>query len=141
MRIMGIDYGSVRTGVALSDSLGMLAHPLEAFKISYMKDLVDAIAALSLKNGVEKIIIGLPKHMNGDESDNSRKVRELASELEKKLGIPILLYDERLTTSAAEKLLIETDMSRKKRKEKIDSMAASIILQGYLDSMPITGVE
>ncbi|OGV56827.1 MAG: Holliday junction DNA helicase RuvA [Lentisphaerae bacterium GWF2_44_16] len=141
MRILGIDYGTVRTGVAMSDPLGMLAHPLEAIKISYMKDLIDAIAALSMKNGVEKIIIGLPKHMNGDESDSSKKVRELASELEKKLNIPILLYDERLTTSAAEKLLIETDMSRKKRKEKIDSLAASIILQGYLDSMPITGVE
>jgi len=135
MRILGIDYGSVRTGVALSDQLGMMAHPLEPLKISSMKELLDAIAALALKNGVEKIVVGLPKHMNGDESDSSRKARELASELEKKLGIPVILYDERLTTSAAERLLIETDMSRKKRKEKIDSLAASLILQGYLDGI------
>lgn len=141
MRILGIDYGTVRTGVAMSDPLGMLAHPLEAFKISSMKELIEAIAAFSLKNGVEKIIIGLPRHMNGDESDSSRKVRELAAELEKKLNMPILLYDERLTTSAAEKLLIETDVSRKKRKEKIDSLAASIILQGYLDGMAMNAGE
>jgi putative Holliday junction resolvase len=98
-----------------------------------LKDAIREIGSKCKENEVEKIVVGLPRHMNGDESDSSRSARKLGSLLESELGLPVFFCDERLSTRAAEKALLEADLSRKKRKEKIDAVAASIILQNYLD--------
>ncbi len=134
MRVMGIDYGTVRTGIAVSDELGFIAQPLESFEYTSFRVLVEHIASECTKRSVGKIVIGLPKHMSGDEGDSAEKARGLGNALAEKLGIPVIYQDERLTSKAAERALLESDMSRKKRRGKIDSIAASIILQTYLDS-------
>ncbi|MFZ5595528.1 MAG: Holliday junction resolvase RuvX [Bacillota bacterium] len=135
MRIMGLDLGDRRIGVALSDPLGWTAGGVEvihrkgdsAAEIRRLKELID-------QNGVELIVLGLPKNMDGTIGDRGQKSIDYAGYLEKKLGVPVELWDERLSTVAAEKVLLEADMSRAGRKKKIDKVAAAIILQGYLDS-------
>ncbi|OGV34994.1 MAG: hypothetical protein A2020_10685 [Lentisphaerae bacterium GWF2_45_14] len=134
MRILGIDYGTVRAGLAISDELGFIAQPLESVTYTSFRVLVDYIASECVKRSVGKIIIGLPKHMSGNEGDSAVKARGLGNALSEKLGIPVIYQDERMTSKAAERALLESDMSRKKRREKIDSVAAAIILQSYLDS-------
>ncbi len=133
MRILGIDYGTVRTGLAISDTLGIIAQPSGLIKTSSLKELVNKISEKCKELAVKKIVIGLPRHMSGEESVSSIKARELGDKLKERLGIPVCYCDERLSTCAAERALLEADMSREKRKEKIDSVAASIILQNYLD--------
>lgn len=138
MRILGIDYGTVRVGLAISDPMGIIAHPLETVQVTSLKNTVEAIALIIEKNKIEKIVIGLPKHMSGDESDSSKKARELGTALQERTKLPLIYYDERMSTCAAERAMIEADVSRKKRKEKIDTVAASIILQAYLDTFSET---
>ena len=130
---MGIDYGTVRTGLAVSDELCFIAQPIESYTYTSFKVLVEHIVSECVKRSVGKIVIGLPKHMSGNEGDSAAKARGLGSALSEKLGIPVIYQDERMTSKAAERALLESDMSRKKRREKIDSVAASIILQSYLD--------
>lgn len=133
MRVLGIDYGTVRVGLAISDPMGIIAHPLETIQVTSLKKTVEAIAAVIEKNKVEKVVVGLPKHMSGDESESSKKARELGTALQERVKIPLAYYDERMSTCAAERAMIDADVSRKKRREKIDTVAASIILQSYLD--------
>ncbi len=139
MRVIGIDYGTARTGIAISDPTGTFAQPsgfIQCRDIS-IEELACQIEKKIKEVKAEKIVIGLPKHMSGDEGTHAAKVRELAALLEKKTGIKPNLLDERLTSVSAEKLLIEGDVSREKRKGKIDSVAACIILQNFLDSQNV----
>lgn len=136
MRVMGLDVGSKTVGVAISDALGWTAQGIETIKINEEKKVFgfDRIGTLINENEVTKIVVGLPKNMNGSIGFRGEASQFFASELEKRFGLPVILWDERLTTMAAERVLLEADVSRKKRKQVIDKMAASMILQGYLDS-------
>ncbi|AIE60841.1 Holliday junction resolvase RuvX [Bacillus methanolicus] len=137
MRIMGLDVGSKTIGIALSDELGWTAQGLETIKINEDENEFgfDEVGKIIKENDVGKIVVGLPKNMNGRIGPRGEASKYYASELEKRFGIPVILWDERLTTMAAERVLLEADVSRKKRKKVIDKMAASMILQGYLDSI------
>ncbi|MFO1443029.1 Holliday junction resolvase RuvX [Bacillus sp. Bva_UNVM-123] len=136
MRTMGLDVGSKTVGVAISDALGWTAQGLETIKINEEKQEFGftKIGQIIKDHEVNKIIVGLPKNMNGTVGPRGEASQFFASELERLFGLPVVLWDERLTTMAAERVLIEADVSRKKRKKVIDKMAAVMILQGYLDS-------
>ncbi|WP_181444609.1 Holliday junction resolvase RuvX [Bacillus sp. 03113] len=136
MRVMGLDVGSKTVGVAVSDALGWTAQGIETIKINEDENEFgfERIGILIKEHEVSKIVVGLPKNMNGSIGFRGEASQEYASKLEQLFGLPVVLWDERLTTMAAERLLLEADVSRKKRKKVIDKMAASIILQGYLDS-------
>lgn len=135
MKIIGLDVGSKTIGVAISDELGWTAQGLTTIKWSeYDRKSADAaLKKIIDENKVEKVVIGLPKHMNGTIGERGEASIAYAKHVEKVHQIPTALWDERLTTVAAERVLIEADMSRKKRKKVIDKMAAVMILQGYLD--------
>ncbi|MFJ7663066.1 Holliday junction resolvase RuvX [Lysinibacillus sp. NPDC097162] len=136
MRIMGLDVGSKTVGVAISDALGWTAQGIETVKIDEANSEfgIDRIAELVKEYTITEFVVGFPKNMNntvgprGEASENYKKL------LEDTFSLPVKLWDERLTTMAAERMLIEADVSRKKRKQVIDKMAAVMILQGYLDS-------
>lgn len=136
MRIMGLDVGSKTVGVALSDELGWTAQGLKTLKINEEKNEFgfDEIGQLIKEYQVSQVVIGFPKNMNGTVGPRGEASKRFANELEERFSVPTVLWDERLTTMAAEKVLIEADVSRKKRKLVIDKMAAMMILQGFLDS-------
>ncbi|MBA4538531.1 Holliday junction resolvase RuvX [Bacillus aquiflavi] len=136
MRTMGLDVGSKTVGVALSDELGWTAQGLETIQIDEEKNVfgIDKIGTIIKEYEVSKIVVGLPKNMNGTIGPRGEASQKFADLLEKTFGLPVILWDERLTTMAAERVLLEADMSRKKRKKVIDKMAAVMILQGFLDS-------
>ncbi|MBI2067807.1 MAG: Holliday junction resolvase RuvX [Deltaproteobacteria bacterium] len=133
MRILALDMGSKTIGVALSDPLGWTAQGLKTVlrrgKESDYKTIVDLVKEWE----VDEILIGLPINMNGTEGPQAEKVRAFASELGRHIEVPITFWDERLSTAGAERSLLEADLSRERRKEVIDKMAAAFILQGYLD--------
>ena len=136
MRTMGLDVGSKTVGVALSDAFGWTAQGLETIKINEEKQDYgfSKLGQIIKEHEVSKIVVGLPKNMNGTIGPRGEASQFFASELEKLFGLPVILWDERLTTMAAERVLLEADVSRQKRKKVIDKMAAVMILQGYLDS-------
>jgi len=135
-RIVGIDYGKVRIGLALSDPSQIIASPLKAViaKPSLKETATLLVQEISMYEPVEKIVLGLPLMMNGTESPSSKEVRELAKFLEGMTDKTIVLWDERLTTAQVERTLKEAKMRRKKRTQYIDAMAAAAILQNFLDS-------
>lgn len=134
-RIMGLDLGSRTLGIAVSDPLGMIARTVETFR--FADDDYDAACAravqLAKELGAVKFVLGLPKHMNGDVGIRGQISLDFKAKLEAACGLPVILQDERLTTAAAERILISADVSHKKRKAVIDQMAAVQILQSYLD--------
>lgn len=136
MRTMGLDVGSKTVGVALSDAFGWTAQGLETIKINEEKQDFGflQLGQIIKEHEVSKIVVGLPKNMNGTIGPRGEASQFFASELERLYGLPVILWDERLTTMAAERVLLEADVSRQKRKKVIDKMAAVMILQGYLDS-------
>ncbi|MFJ7727044.1 Holliday junction resolvase RuvX [Neobacillus sp. NPDC097160] len=136
MRAMGLDVGSKTVGVALSDELGWTAQGLKTLKINEEKQEFgfEEIGQLIKEYQVDTVVIGFPKNMNGTVGPRGEASKQFASEIEARFAVPTVLWDERLTTMAAERVLIEADVSRKKRKKVIDKMAAVMILQGYLDS-------
>lgn len=134
MRIMGLDLGDKTIGVAVSDSLGWTAQALETIKRKDIEADTERIRELIREWGVGKIVVGLPKNMNSTIGPQGEKAIEFAKALEEATGLEVVLWDERLSTVAAERMLIEGQVGRKKRKRVIDKVAASIILQGYLDS-------
>ncbi len=135
MRILGLDLGSVTCGVAVSDPLGMIARSVETIRFADEQndDAIKRIKEICDELNVDKIVLGLPKHMNGDIGIRANICLEFKQKLEEALGLEVIMVDERLTTMAANKLLIAQDVSRKKRKKVIDQMAAVQILQSYLD--------
>ncbi|WP_223591241.1 Holliday junction resolvase RuvX [Neobacillus bataviensis] len=136
MRVLGLDVGSKTVGIALSDELGWTAQGLKTLKINEERQAFgfEEIGQLIKEYQVDKVVIGLPKNMNGTIGPRGEASKQYAEEIEKQFSVPTILWDERLTTMAAERVLLEADVSRKKRKKVIDKMAAVMILQGYLDS-------
>lgn len=136
MRTMGLDVGSKTVGIALGDELGWTAQGLKTLKINEEKNEFgfDEIGEIIKEYQVNLVVIGFPKNMNGTIGPRGEASQQYASEIEKRFSLPTVLWDERLTTMAAERVLLEADVSRKKRKKVIDKMAAVMILQGYLDS-------
>ena len=130
-RILGLDVGEKRIGVAVSDALGITAQGLETIK---QKDALAEIKSLIKQFDVEKIIIGMPLNMNGSKGERARFTDDFLVLLKKETDIETLTVDERLTTAQGERILLEADLSRKKRKRSIDKIAAQLILQTYLDS-------
>ncbi|AGB41957.1 RNAse H-fold protein YqgF [Halobacteroides halobius DSM 5150] len=135
MRIMGLDVGDKRTGVAVSDPLGWTAQGKTIVEEESSQEKLDYIASLIDKYNVEKVVVGLPKNMNGTIGPRAQKVLSFVDKLKETIDLPVITWDERLSTKAAEKTLIDADLSRKKRKKVIDKMAAVVILQNYLDSL------
>jgi putative Holliday junction resolvase len=135
MRALGLDVGTKTIGVALSDELGWTAQGLSTLKREENEEEKDyeVIASLVKEHGVDTIVIGLPKNMNGTIGPSGERSQNFADALSNYISCNIKMWDERLTTVAAEKMLISADVSRKKRKQVIDKMAAVMILQGYLD--------
>ena len=133
MRILGIDYGSKRIGLSVCDELGFTAQGLTTITRKNKKKDMEEISSFVEKYNVEKIVIGFPVRLDGTEGIQCEKVNRFAGILEKMFSIPVIKWDESLSTKEAETILIEANMSRKKRKKVVDKLAATIILQGYLD--------
>ena len=130
-RSLGIDYGTKRVGLALSDTLGLTANPLAVVPRS---SIVDEVIRLVKEQDVGTIVVGLPTGLGGDEGISASEARDLADELAAATGVDVVLRDERYTTRIAETALLESGMKRRKRRESVDKVAAAIILQDYLDS-------
>src|SRR5690242_18031321 len=133
-RILALDYGTKRVGVALSDELGWTAQPLETFERRTIDRDLAHIAALVHEHAVAEVVLGFPLQLDGREGPAVEAMRNFAAHLERGLPVPLVLWDERMTTKAAEDLLIAADVSRKKRKGAVDRVAAAILLQSYLAS-------
>ncbi len=138
MRVLGLDPGSKRVGVAISDELGMTASGLTTLTATGFEKLLDAIHDICKQNDVEKIVVGLPRRMDGSLGPEARRAMDLVEALRDKLKLEVVTWDERFSTIAVEKVLIEADLSRKKRKKVRDKVAATYILQGYLDSISLS---
>jgi putative Holliday junction resolvase len=135
IRILGIDYGESRIGIAVSDGLGITAQPVSVIKKgkTFEEDIRNLSEIIKSYDGVNEIVVGLPKTMKGEVGKQAHKVLEFVEALKKGLNLAITVWDERLTTVEAEKTLISAGLSRKKRKKVIDMSAAACILQNYLD--------
>jgi|SRR3990170_5611905 len=133
MRIMGIDYGEKRFGIALSDPLGITAQGLPTIERTSIQEDIKKIINIIQEKEVEEIVLGLPKHLNNTLGDKAKEVLNFIDTLKKHINIPIKTFDERFSTVRANRAMLEGDLSRKKRKERVDMIAAQLILQGYLD--------
>ena len=137
MRIMGLDYGSKTVGVAVSDALGLTAQGIEIVRRkseNKLRQTLARIEEIAKEYGVEKIVLGFPKHMNNDIGERAEKSLEFKEMLERRTGLPVVMWDERLTTVEADRTMMETGIRRENRKEYVDMIAAVFILQGYLDA-------
>ncbi len=134
-RVLGVDIGTVRTGLALSDTDGILASVLCTIKAEGIRSVAAAIKEKAEQHSVRLIVLGHPINMNGTLGESSARVNKIAAELRHITDIPVVLFDERCTTMAAINILNLTDTRNKKRKAVIDNLSAEIILQNYLDSV------
>lgn len=134
-RMLGVDYGDVRTGLAVSDAMGMLATALETLKCGGMRRTAEAVVARAAREEAVRIVVGLPKNMDGSEGFRADTVKSFVEILKSLTTIPVVLVDERLTTMEAHRFLSMTDASGKKRKASVDMLSAQIILQDYLDRL------
>ena len=138
MRIMGLDYGSKTVGVAMSDPLGITAQAVETIwrkDENKLRKTCARIEELISEYEVERIVLGLPKHMNNDLGERAQKALAFGEMVKRRTGLEVVMWDERLTTVEAERTLIENNVRRENRKQYIDQSAAVFILQGYLDSI------
>ena len=138
MRIMGLDYGTKTVGVAISDALKITAQGIETIERkeeNKLRRTCARIEELIKEYDVEKIVLGFPKHMNNDIGERAEKALEFGEMLKRRTGLEVVMWDERLTTVAAERTLIESKVRRENRKQYIDKIVAVFILQGYLDSL------
>ena len=136
MRIMGLDFGSKTVGVAVSDPLLLTAQGVEIIRRkeeNKLRQTLARIEELIVEYEVEKIVLGLPKNMNASEGMRVELTEEFKEKLERRTGLPVVFWDERLTTVAADKAMMEVGIRRENRKDYVDMIAASLILQGYLD--------
>ena len=136
MRIMGLDFGSKTVGVALSDPLLITAQGLEIIRRKEENKLRQTLARIEqiiVENQVEEIVLGLPKNMNDTEGERVALTMEFKDKLERRTGLPVHMWDERLTTVAADKAMMEAGIRRENRKDYVDMIAATLILQGFLD--------
>ena len=132
MVILSVDYGDMRTGIAVCDKLQMLASPVDVITGDYEPKIIDAVFERAKKHSAEKIVVGLPKNMDGSEGARADKCRAFAEALQEKSGIETVLFDERLTTVSAHRVLSNNNVTGKKRKAVVDAVSAVIILEGYL---------
>ncbi len=133
-RILGVDFGDTRTGLAISDTLGMLAGGIGYVNSTYLPKTVELVAQKAKEHKVSKIVVGLPINMNGSYGPRAEHAKEFAKALEEATGLPVEMFDERCSTMAAHQILNLTDTRGKKRKAAVDTLSAQIILQNYLDS-------
>ncbi|HOI07734.1 MAG TPA: Holliday junction resolvase RuvX [Deltaproteobacteria bacterium] len=131
---MGIDYGTKRIGVAISDPSCTMAHPLDIIPVREDGSHMESLKKIARDYQVEKIVVGLPYNMEGDMGESAHKVMQWSQELGQALGLPVDLWDERLTTSEAHELLMHLKVKGPKRRQVVDKIAASIILKSYLDA-------
>lgn len=134
MKLLGIDYGQRRIGVAASDETGTLALPLEQVDAEPLARACERIAILARERGVERIVVGMPRNMDGSYGPAAESVRAFIAELKKAVSLEIVSWDERLSTAQAERAMVEADYSRKRRRAQRDALAAQLILQNYLDA-------
>ncbi|MDP5272807.1 Holliday junction resolvase RuvX [Chengkuizengella axinellae] len=134
MRKVGLDYGDKTIGVAVSDEMGWTAQGVEVIRRKSKKDDISRLREIVKEYEVTEVVLGLPKNMDGSIGDRGQLSIQFGELLKEKLALPVHLWDERLTTVSAERTLLEANMSRKKRKQVIDKMAAVFILQSYLDA-------
>ena len=138
MRIMGLDFGSKTVGVAVCDPLGITAQTVETITRASENKMRQTLARIEQLIGeyeIERIVLGYPKNMNNTVGERGEKAQEFKAALERRTGLEVILWDERLTTVAAERVLIESGVRRENRKKSVDQIAAAMILQGYLDSL------
>jgi putative Holliday junction resolvase len=135
MRILALDHGTKRIGVAVSDELKMLAHSVEFIPAEPFADFLVRLKELIEEKQVELVLVGMPRNMNGSYGPAALKVEEFVAALSRAITVPIKTWDERLTSAQANRFLIEGNVRREKRKERVDQMAAAILLQSYLDSL------
>ncbi|MBM4307700.1 MAG: Holliday junction resolvase RuvX [Deltaproteobacteria bacterium] len=135
MRIMGLDVGSKTIGVAVSDELGLTAQGLKIIRRKSMEDDMRELCSIISQYMIEKIVVGLPINMDGTLGRQAETVLEWINRFKDRTSLPVETWDERLSTVEASKTLLEADLSRKKRKQVIDKLAAVLILQGYLDQI------
>lgn len=138
MRILGLDLGSKTVGMAVSDYLGIIANPIGTLRIeeNNLEQALELVKGEVKKQGAEKIVLGLPKNMNGSIGFQAEYCLKFKEMLENEIKLPVIMIDERMTSTMANNIMLKADMSRNKRKQNVDKLAATIILQSYLDSMP-----
>ncbi|MBE6824805.1 MAG: Holliday junction resolvase RuvX [Ruminococcaceae bacterium] len=134
MVIISVDLGKARTGLAISDAMGFLASPLDMIEEKSPKNLLEKVAQVVQREKAGLVVVGLPKNMDGSEGESAQNAREFAQSLSEKTGVKTVMQDERGTTITAHGYLSQRDVKGKKRKAKVDTVAAAIILQNYLDS-------
>lgn len=144
MRVLGLDYGTKTVGVAVSDPLDITAQPLETIErksagklrqtLARIEAIIEEYGAAGQQEKIEKIVLGYPKNMNNTEGDRCEATVSFKNDLERRTGLEVVLWDERLTTVEAERILMDSGVRRENRKTYIDKMAAAVILQNYLDS-------
>ena len=135
MRILALDHGSKRIGIAVSDELKVIAQPLEFIAAEPFAEVLTRLSELVGDKQVELILVGMPRNMDGSYGPAALKVQDFVAALKGVLTVPIRTWDERLTSAQANRVLIQGNVRRDKRKEKVDKMAAAILLQSYLDSL------
>ena len=134
MRILGLDIGEATIGMAVSDPSGIIAQGLDSIRRTVLHEDIDVIVQTAERHNIAEIVVGLPIRLSGEIGIQAQKVMEFAEHLKKKTEVPVVFWDERFSTATATRSLIEADMSRKKRKKVVDKVAATVILQAYLDS-------
>jgi putative Holliday junction resolvase len=135
MRILALDHGTKRIGIAVSDELKIIAQPLEFVPAEPFAAFLKHFKELLAEKEVEMVLVGMPRNMNGSYGPAALKVEEFVAALRAAVAVPIKTWDERLTSAQANRFLIQGNVSREKRKEKVDKMAAAILLQSYLDGL------
>ena len=138
MRVLALDPGTKRIGVAISDELKLIAQPLEFVPAEPFAEFLARLKQLIQEKEVELILVGMPRNMDGTYGPAATRVQEFVSELKKAIPLRIKKWDERLTTAQANRILLDANVRRDKRKEKVDQMAAAILLQSYLDTLHTT---
>jgi len=138
-RVLAVDYGEKRIGLAVSDELGITASPLMTLTRRSDEEAIQQIAQLVSKLKVKQIVVGLPRRTDAQEGEMERKVKAFAEKLKQAVSVPVALFDERFTTRIAEQVLLEADLSRRKRKQVRDRLAAVILLQSFLEAQRMSG--
>ena len=135
-RVLALDVGKRRIGLAISDALGITAQGLDTLQRTKIRDDLSKLAKIAAEHAVELLLVGMPLHMSGDEGRQAAYVREFAERLKEHSGVPVLYWDERMTSVEAERVLKESGISIEKRARAVDRLAAVILLRSYLDSLP-----
>lgn len=133
-RVLGVDPGERRTGLAVSDDTGLLARPLAVVRKSSLREMVDAVAAIAEREGVEEIVVGLPISLSGELGPQARRSLRFAEALRQAVRVPVSMWNEQFSTLEAQRRMIEAGRRRKARQELLDAAAAAVLLQDYLDT-------